>query len=655
MCGLAGYVGAFDAPLLKKMTDAIAHRGGDGEGHWIDGTQGVALGHRRLAIIDPTDNAAQPMAAVRSRYMVVFNGEIYNYKSLAADLKRRGYQFNEKSDTAILGPLYDSYGPHMLSKLNGIFALAIWDRKDQTLFIARDHMGIKPLYYSLCRKGLLFASEMKALLQHKGLARSMNPTAMFNSLTYLWSAGEDTMLTDVKKLLPGHYLLYSEEGLRTKRWYTPPLPEINKKGEPVYDHSLKPVHLLDLFDDVVRDQMVSDVPVGAFLSGGVDSSAIVASIMAQDRRPLKTFCIGFDDKRFKKEGFADDSDYARMVARHTGAILEHVTADANGMKHLSDMVYALDEPQADPAPMYVAAVARKAREHNIKVLMSGTGGDDVFSGYRRHQAIVMMHALSRMPDGVKTALSSSLALLQAPSFLKRRAQKLRYILGNSIPDAMLGAFHSTPSGMALSLLSDEMKEAFSHYHGGYLNDVRRSLVPSSQDGLGEKVHLSKHHSLNQMLYMEQHGFLPDHNLNYTDKLGMAEGVEIRTPFLDPRILTFAAKLPISAKCNGKRAKIMLKKAMEPRLPKQVLYRSKVGFGAPVRSWIVDDHADMVRDTLLSQSAISRGWFDATGVEELFNATKAGKVDGAYTLLSLMMIELWAKQFLDSEMPMRLTA
>jgi asparagine synthase (glutamine-hydrolysing) len=291
MCGLAGFVGSFEPSLLKNMTDAIAHRGPDGEGHWIDGMQGVGLGHRRLSIIDLSEAASQPMSAVRNRYMVVFNGEIYNYKTLAADLKRRGYQFNEKSDTAILGPLYDSYGPGMLNKLNGIFSIAIWDRKDQTLFVARDHLGIKPLYYALCEKGLLFASEMKALLQHEALPRSMNPTAMFNSLTYLWSAGEDTMFGDVKKLLPGHYMLYSEEGLRVKTWYTPPMPELDKKGQPIYDKSLKPVHLLDLFDDVVRDQLVADVPVGAFLSGGVDSSAIVASIMAQDKRPLKTLMM----------------------------------------------------------------------------------------------------------------------------------------------------------------------------------------------------------------------------------------------------------------------------------------------------------------------------------------------------------------------------
>jgi asparagine synthase (glutamine-hydrolysing) len=655
MCGLAGFVGSFEPSLLKNMTDAIAHRGPDGEGHWIDGMQGVGLGHRRLSIIDLSEAASQPMSAVRNRYMVVFNGEIYNYKTLAADLKRRGYQFNEKSDTAILGPLYDSYGPGMLNKLNGIFSIAIWDRKDQTLFVARDHLGIKPLYYALCEKGLLFASEMKALLQHEALPRSMNPTAMFNSLTYLWSAGEDTMFGDVKKLLPGHYMLYSEEGLRVKTWYTPPMPELDKKGQPIYDKSLKPVHLLDLFDDVVRDQLVADVPVGAFLSGGVDSSAIVASIMAQDKRPLKTFCIGFDDARFKKEGFSDDSEYARIVAKHTGAILEHVTAESNGMKHLSEMVYALDEPQADPAPLYVAAISKKAREHNIKVLMGGTGGDDIFSGYRRHQAIMLMQALEGMPSGMKGAMSAGLGLIQAPSFMKRRAERLRYILGNNIQDAMLSAFHSTPAGMTLSLLSDDMKKEFANYNGGYLNEVRQMSIPSSLDSMGDSTPLSAQHPLNQMLFMEQHGFLPDHNLNYTDKLGMAEGVEIRVPFLDPRLLSFAAKLPINQKCNGKRAKIMLKKAMEPRLPKKVLYRSKAGFGAPVRSWIVDDNADMVRDILMGQKAHARGWYDVNGIEELFNATKAGKVDGAYTLLSLLTVELWAQQFMDSSVPKRMVA
>lgn len=623
MCGIAGYVGNFNESILKKMTDKIAHRGPDGSGHWV--CKEAGLGHRRLSIIDLSEQASQPMEAVEGRYQIVFNGEIYNFKALAADLKAKGYVFNENSDTAILAPLYDAYGESMVHKLDGIFAFAIWDKQEKSLFAARDHLGMKPFYYAETSKGFVFSSELKALLEIEQLEREIDHEAVLSYVRYLWCAGEHTMLKGVKKLLPGHFMTVSEDCLcLISKWYDVPLTQNHEEKTPE--------ELLSLFDEVVADQTVSDVPVGAFLSGGVDSSAIVTSMKKHLGEPFDTFCIGFEGTEMAEEGFSNDKIYADEVAKQAGVNLHHITIQENFVHDLKDMVFNLDEPQADPAPLFVKRICKEAKEKGVKVMLSGSGGDDVFSGYRRHQVTAMLEKYDYIPEKLQTLAVGVLKNLAHKKYLKRRLSKLHEILKSPKDKRLLHAFYYTEPKVLYPLLGAELKQAYDHQTADYLEQV----LESTKDFSG----------LDRQLNLELHGFLPDHNLNYTDKMSMASGVEVRTPFTSKKIIDFAFKLPLHQKVQGREAKWLLKKALEKRLSPEILYRSKAGFGAPVRHWLLKEE-EFVRSVLFSKRAMVRGLFNAAAMKKLLENTKAGKIDGSYTILSLLVIELWINMFIEN--------
>ncbi|MFT7144089.1 MAG: asparagine synthase (glutamine-hydrolyzing) [Alphaproteobacteria bacterium] len=624
MCGIAGYVGNFDEAVLKKMTKKISHRGPDGEGAWV--CKEAGLGHRRLSIIDLSEGASQPMASDDGRYMVTFNGEIYNYKELAHDLQSKGYHFNENSDTAILAPLYDAYGEGMLKKLDGIFAFAIWDTKDKSLFAARDHLGMKPFYYAETAKGMAFASELKALLEVPSVPRDLDEDSILAYVRYLWCAGEGTMLKAVKKLLPGHFMTVSEDCFcLISQWYKPPLHQEHE--------ARKPEELLSIFDEVVESQIMSDVPVGAFLSGGVDSSAIVASMKKSTGKSFDTFCLGFKGDAMASEGFGSDKYYAQKVADQVGVKLHHVTANEGFVSELADMVYHLDEPQADPAPIYIKHICKAAKRKKIKVLLSGAGGDDVFSGYRRHQVTAMLDKYNFIPQPLQRAGLSALAVVVPSSNLKRRLKKLQDIVKAPTDKRMLHAFYYTSPSVLYPLLSPRMKKV----HDNKTADYLEKILDKSEG----------YDNVNRQLDLELHGFLPDHNLNYTDKMSMASGVEVRTPFTSKKIVDFAASLPIDQKIRGGEAKWMLKKAMENRLSHDVLYRSKAGFGAPVRTWLLKEDK-FLKDILFSDKARDRDLFNYNGIQNLIAQTRLGVVDGSYTILSLLVIELWLLQFFDKK-------
>jgi asparagine synthase (glutamine-hydrolysing) len=623
MCGIAGFLGDFKPELLRAYNQAMAHRGPDGEGTWHHGPTGLGLAHRRLSIIDLSDAAAQPMQCCGGRYIVSFNGEIYNYKELYNKLKD-DYEVNPNSDTAMLAPLYDACGVKMLEHLNGIFAFAIWDREEETLFLARDHVGVKPLYYTTTPQGFAFASELKTLLHTPGVDKTINPSAVADYLTYLWTPGTHTMLEHVHKLRPGHYLLLKKGAATSdqKKYYGPPTSK-------VYNTDKNSSQLKDFFNVIVKDQCLADVPVGAFLSGGVDSSAIVASMTAQGLAPQHAYCVTFHDSSMKKEGFSDDATYARQAAQHLGIQLTEVPASAKNLERLPDLVRMLEEPLADPAPLYVQDISAAAKADGLKVLLSGTGGDDVFAGYRRHQAAMLRTRLGNLaqPTG---HLLNILAHI-APGSAKRRLHKLGYMLSGDENEFLHRAFEFSPLTQTNGLLQDDF---MSRAPQKTENALKYALKTS--EGL---------HPLNRLLFMEFHGFMPDLNLTYTDKAGMAEGVEIRVPFLDKRLIDWAKDLPIQQKIQRSCTKYILKKAFENQLPKGFFDRPKAGFGAPMRQWIANDKTGLVRDTL--QASEKRGVFNKAGVEKLYTQTIKNQTDGAYTIFSLVMIEFWFQQFSDT--------
>ncbi len=631
MCGIAGFLGTWPPAILAAMATGIRHRGPDGEGIWWDEADRIGLAHRRLAIIDCTDAAAQPMASCAGRYRVIFNGEIYNFRALAAEITARGYEFNEHSDTAVLGPLYDLYGPGMLGHLNGIFAFAIWDSRERTLFAARDGLGVKPFYYAQTGRGLAFASELKALLPLADIDRSIDKAALYDYLLHLWSPGARTMFEGVKKLLPGHYLLArTGDGAEYHRWYRPPLEMSDRGYNETLTASEAKTELLTLFDQVVADQCISDVPIGAFLSGGVDSSAIVAAMVASGHLPAKTYCVGYDGPGLEDEGFGDDLAYARHFAASLGVPLKPIIVEPMQMADLERLVHHLEEPQADPAPLYVEAISQAARADGIKVLMSGAGGDDIFSGYRRHTAAALRAWTGR--HGGSVGRVAKLAARFAPGPARRRLEKMGYMLEGSDEEFLMRAFEFSPAADVEGCVSEDVRRA------------RRSAQPNALEAALARS--TGAHLVDRMLLMELAGFLPDHNLNYTDKASMAAGVEVRVPFLDERLVAFAGRLPPHLKVHHGRPKWLLREALRGRLPDAILDRKKTGFGAPVRLWVVGALRPMVEDILASATFRQRGLFNCAGVRKLFDDTVSGRRDGAYLVLAIVMVELWLRRFSD---------
>ena len=626
MCGIAGWSGAFDPRSLALMSAAIAHRGPDGDGEFVDVVAGIGLAHRRLSIIDLAPTGAQPMTDSDGLAVIVFNGEIYNYRELREELTRAGVAFRGTSDTEVLLHLYLREGLRMLPRLNGIFAFAIWDTRSRELVLARDALGVKPLYVHESRRGLAFASELKALLPVMGDDRALDAAALRRYLSFLWCPGEATPFRSVRKLGPGEVLVIRNgRAVRREAWYR--LPSTQAAAPAPAD----PVAAVaDALRTATHRQLVADVPVGAFLSGGLDSSAVVA--FAREREPgLRCFTI--DLAGGQEQGMADDLPYARAVARHLDVRLDVVTVDASAMAaDLPRMVEALDEPLADPAPLNVLYISELARRNGIKVLLSGAGGDDLFTGYRRHVAVRVDGALQIVPGFVRRGAEAGARLLGTRLAAMRRATKFAQGLSLDGDERLVGHFRWLTPGEAARLCGPALATD-SGDAGQPMYDFLQSVAPSRS-------------SLDRMLALEQRFFLADHNLIYTDKMSMAAGVEARVPFLDLDLVALAARIPERVKQHGREGKWVLKKAMEPWLPREIIYRPKTGFGAPLRRWLHGELRTLLEDLLSADSLRRRGLFDPAAVHDLLRRHDAGRIDAAYTLLSLLVIELWCRAFVD---------
>ncbi len=631
MCGILGFFGG-RAELLEPANELQRHRGPDDGGIYFDADAGVGLAHRRLSILDLSQAGHQPMLALNGRVALVFNGEIYNFSDLRKDLEASGVRFSGHSDTEVLLHLYLREGEDLLPRLNGIFAFAIWDGRSGKLFAARDALGVKPLYFSEGRGKFAFASELKALMCLVPECRELDRAALYRYLTFLWCPGEGTPLRGVRKLGPGEALLV-RSGKIEKRWTWYRLP-IARGVEAALTESESiagtGVHLRQ----AVHRQMVADVPVGAFLSGGLDSSAVVA--LAREINPnIQCFTIDVDGG--DAEGMVNDLPYARAAAKHLGVSLEIVRVDSSMMaRDLVRMVEQLDEPLADPAPLNALYISQLAREQGVKVLLSGAGGDDLFTGYRRHFALQLERYWSWMPTSVLRTVGKFAIGAGGKSTMMRRVAKL--MDGASLKgDRRLANYFkwgksSDLSGLCspdfLSKVADEEPEAPMLE---FLSKLPQDTSP-----------------LRKMLALEQRFFLADHNLTYTDKMSMAAGVEVRVPFLDVDLVEFAGRIPDRCLQRGRTGKWVLKKAMEPYLPSEIIYRPKTGFGVPLRGWMRRELQPLIQEFLSPESVNQRGLFEGERVQKLIVRNAAGEIDGAYTILSLLCIEIWCRTFLDSK-------
>lgn len=636
MCGIAGFMGDFDFSLLERMNNCMIHRGPDDVGClWIPEKR-LGLSQRRLSIIDLSPLGKQPMWDVTHTVGIVFNGEIYNYRVLRDRLIANGYALRSQTDTEVLLNLYLRDGVAMLDSLNGIFAFAIWDARQDTLFVARDGVGVKPFYYAETPQGFVFASELKSLLHASSVDRSLDPAAIHYHLTYLWCPAPHTMLRSVKKLLPG-YAMTIQDGSIQKQWQFYDLP---------YDQAIEPLSLPEAIHQVqvyvqraVQRQMVADVPIGAFLSGGLDSSAVVAfARQYTTTQKLQCFTIGFHRDAAQSEGMAADLPYAQQVAKALDVDLHTIYVGSDMVQQLESMIYHLDEPQADPAPLNVLFISQLARQHGIKVLLSGAGGDDIFTGYRRHYALQQERYWAWMPLIVRQGLQGVSRLLPTATPWGRRLAKAFQYAALEGDERLISYFYWTKAQLQWGLYTDAMCAQLTHLSPA--QPLLKTLA-SLSDAVPP---------LNRMLYLEGKHFLADHNLNYTDKMSMAAGVEVRVPLLDPDLVALAARLPIAYKQYGAVGKWIFKKAMEPYLPHEVIYRPKSGFGAPLRSWLRSELRPMVAELLSETSLTRRGLFVPKAVQRLIELDRRGRIDGTYTIFALMCIELWARIFIDQGVP-----
>ena len=635
MCGIVGFstsprYGCLDGDVLTIARDAITHRGPDDEGLFYDHKARVGLGHTRLAIQDISSLGHQPMASPDGKVVFVYNGEIYNFRELRADLVDEGFTFRGESDTEVLLKLYISKGEGMLPMLNGIFAFAIWDSLKQELFIARDGIGVKPLYYSADGDCFAFASEIKALLCLVPEAREMDIPALHCYLSFLWCPGEGTPLRGVRKLLPGEAMVV-RDGKITRRWTWYQLPVFGGITGDLSEADSLAGTAAGLRRAVQR-QLVADVPVGAFLSGGLDSSAVVA--FAREQVP-DIRCFTIESVGGQEAGVTDDLPYARRVAQHLKVPLDVVRIDASRMADdLERMIVQLDEPLADPAPLNLLYISQLARDQGIKVLLSGAGGDDLFTGYRRHVAVNYERYWDWLPQRARSGLEQTTARLDQRKPLFRRLAKLFSGAGLAGDVRLANYFLWAKESQLLNLYTSEFRARLGQESADkpmldFLSPLPASVQP-----------------LDKMLALEQRFFLADHNLNYTDKMSMAAGVEVRVPFLDLDLVEHAARIPLALKQWGRVGKWVLKKAMEPYLPHDVIYRPKSGFGAPLRRWMRHELRPLLGDLLSADSLKRRGLFEPAAVHRLIAQNDSGQVDAAYTLLSLLSIEIWCRAYLD---------
>lgn len=629
MCGIVGIYGG-DIRLIDSACSSLSHRGPDDSGIYLDHKNKIALGHQRLSIIDLSDLGHQPMFSEDKKIVIVFNGEIYNFIELKDDLIKEGYSFKGSSDTEVLLNLYIAYGEEMLEKLNGIFAFAILDISIKKLFIARDALGVKPLYYSQEGETFAFASEIKSLFDFEPKDIEIDIESINRYLAFLWCPGDGTPIKSIKKLKPGEALII-KNGQIKKKWFWYKLPffrNINSdlsKAESINGTTYN-------LRKAVHRQMVSDVPLGAFLSGGLDSSAVV-SFARELNQDINCFTIETIGKQ--ERGFIDDLPFAKKVAKHLNVNLEVVPVDSSKIADdIQSMVVQLDEPLADPASLNVRYISKLAREQGIKVLLSGAGGDDLFTGYRRHHAIEIERYWSWMPQNIRTLLDTNSKELDTTKPFQRRLKKLLSGASLNENDRLINYFRWTNDATLEALFADDFKEIIQKTNPN--TPLLEFISPISRDST----------KLDRMLSIEQRFFLTDHNLNYTDKMSMAEGIETRVPFLDTELVDFVAKIPSKFKQNGRQGKWVLKKAMEPFLPKSIIYRPKTGFGVPLRRWINKELNELLRDLLSSASIKNRGIFSAQSVEKLLMDNHSGKIDASYTILSLLCIEIWCRAYID---------
>ncbi|MCI0392814.1 MAG: asparagine synthase (glutamine-hydrolyzing) [Acidobacteria bacterium] len=607
--------------LVAQMCDVIAHRGPDDEGYYV--ANGVALGMRRLSIIDVA-TGHQPISNEDGSVWIVFNGEIYNYRELRAELIARGHQFQTRTDTEAIVHLYEDEGERCVEKLRGMFAFAIWNSRKRSLFLARDRAGKKPLHYAFAGRTLLFGSEIKSLLQYPGLSREVNLEALSDYLSFGYIPDPATAFRGIHKLAPGYTLTFEDGQVRTRCYW-----DFNYNGEsesgPPREESYYIERLRDLLAESVRMRLESEVPLGAFLSGGIDSSTIVALMAREMGQPVKTFSIGFKESSF------DELKYARLTARRFRTEHYEFVVTPDICRIVEDLVWHHDEPFADISSIPTYAVSKMAREH-VTVALAGDGGDELFGGYDSYLKERRFDRYERIPAAIRRKVFRPLSRsLPRGAYGKRFLGHIALDPGPRCVDGM--SFFNDEA--INDLLSPEVRRALDGYSSAAAFE-RFYAKPASAD------------RLDHQLYLDAKAYLPGDILVKVDRMSMANSLETRAPLLDHKLIEFVQTIPASLKLRGTETKYILKRAVSGLIPDEIIHRPKQGFDVPLKHWFNHELREMLNDTLDDQRTRQRGYFNLNAVMAIQKEHRRGRRDHARSLWGLLIFELWHRAFIDGE-------
>jgi asparagine synthase (glutamine-hydrolysing) len=659
MCGIAGAAWTSDGePIspetLARMTAAVAHRGPDDEGTFLSpasperGQAGTALGHRRLSIIDLA-GGHQPLSNEDGTVWIVFNGEIYNFAELRGQLESRGHAFRTHCDTETIVHLYEDHGSGCLQHLRGMFAFAIWDERKKSLFFARDRLGQKPLVYREDRGRLLFASELKALLQVPGVPRSLNRRAVDSFLTYQYVPHPDCILEGFHKLPPGHFAVYEDGRLRIERYWSPPFgadvgrianpsetsatSDAGRIGNPSYRVATPRQwreELRGTLTEAVRLRLRSDVPLGSFLSGGIDSTIITGLMQQLSETAVHTFSIGFPVKEF------DESTFAKETAAFLGTEHHEFLVEPRALDILPKLIHHYDEPFADSSAIPMMCLSQMTRRE-VTVALSGDGGDELFAGYDRYRAVRLATRFDRLPGPLRSLIASPMwqkipASVEQKSF-RRRLKRFLAALGEHPERRYLRWVSIFDAARRSQLYTDEFRESLNGHDS--TDFLLRAYAECPDRGFTTRTTCA-----------DVLTYLPCDILTKVDIASMAYGLECRNPFLDHRVAELAARMPLELKLRGGQGKRILRETFTDLIPPSIARRPKMGFGVPLDHWFRNELRPLLHDTLLSERALSRGHFRPDTVEQLVDEHDTGRWDHSYRLWALLVLELWQQTWLD---------
>jgi|SoiMethySBSTD1v2_1073268.scaffolds.fasta_scaffold11718_3 asparagine synthase (glutamine-hydrolysing) len=630
MCGITGMVGHADPRTVLGMTRLLAHRGPDGEGVHCPPGEPFGFGHRRLAILDLSPAGAQPMSTPDGRFWATYNGEVFNFRDIRAELESRGERFRTRTDTEVLLAAYAAWGRDCLHRLNGMFAFAIWDRAERRLFAARDRLGVKPLYYAEHPRGLVFASELKAILGSGLIAAEADPQVTHNPWHY--PSSPRTGFVGIVKLPPGHVLEWHDGRAAVSTWWS--IPEASERmGDVEARRALE-----ETLPDAVRLQMVSDVPVGALLSGGLDSTTVVSLMTRFTEEPVRTLAVSFRDADVPFERMPDDAGFARTAAGAFGCRHTTIELDPGAVDLLPRLVWHLDEPIFDPAAINTYLIASEARRQSVPVLLSGVGADEAFGGYRKHRACLLAERYRAWtPSPVRGAFERAarpLPVATSSGGLRSLRWLKRFLTIASLAsvDAFLQSDLSVGPAAYAQIYTDAA--AFPY------DDLEEVTARRRRMAVGGTY-------LDRMCRFDTAVYLPDHNLAYTDKASMAVGVETRPPLLDHRVVEIAFRLADEQRIRGSKQKALLREVASAWIPPEIARRPKASFAAPLRAWIRRDLVEMI-DDLLSETAMRRrGLYDPRAVRSLIEEDRRGRDDHAHLIWNLLNREIWLQTFIDA--------